>query len=88
MLLLIFYLRKRIGKLGLKKILFSGLKSFAAAAATGISAWYACKISANLFISVPAALLAAAAAFFITAKILKSEELGVFLEMLKKTNNN
>ena len=84
MILLIFYLRKRIGKLGLKKILFSGLKSFAAAAATGISALYACKISANLFISVPFAVLAGAAAFFIIAKLLKSEELNAFLTTMKR----
>ena len=86
MFLLIILLRKRIGKLGLKKIIFSGLKSFAAAAATGIAAWYACKISAILFIAVPAAILSGAAAFFITAKILKSEELGVFMHIFNRKN--
>ena len=84
MVLLIFYLRKRIGKIGLKKILSSGLKSFTAALATGVSAWYACKISPNLFLSVPFAIFAGTAIFFIITKIAKSEELNVVLQMLKR----
>jgi len=84
MVLLIFYLRKRIGKIGLKKILLSGLKSFTAALATGISAWHAVKISANLFISVPFAIFVGTAIFAIIVKLLKSEEVDVFLQMFKK----
>lgn len=83
MFLLILYLRKRIGKIGLKKIIFSGIKSFIAAAATGVAAWYVCKVSDIVFISVPAAILAGAATFFIIAKLLKSEELDIVVQMFK-----
>lgn len=84
MFLLILYLRKRIGRLGLKKIIISGSKSLIAAAATGIAAWYACKVSDIVFIAVPAAILAGMAAFLIAAKILRSEELDVVLQMFKR----
>ncbi|MDR1695721.1 MAG: murein biosynthesis integral membrane protein MurJ [Endomicrobium sp.] len=84
-LILVIYLRKRIGKIGLKKILFSSLKSFAAAVLTAVAAFYACKISPILFISVPAAIISGAAVFFVSAKILKAEELGAFMRMFKKS---
>jgi putative peptidoglycan lipid II flippase len=84
MFLLILYLRKRIGKLGLKRIMFSAIKSLVAAAATGAAAWYTCKISDIVFISVPAAILAGIMAFFIVSKTLKSEELDVVLNIFKR----
>jgi putative peptidoglycan lipid II flippase len=82
--LLIVWLKKRLGKLGLKKILFSSLKSAAAAAITAIAAFYACKISQNVFISVPVSVIAGSAAFFLTAKLLKSEELKIFVRTFKR----
>lgn len=84
MILLIFYLRKRIGSLGIKKILHSGSKSLLAAVFTGIAAFFTIQISDNLFISVPSAILTGILVFFITAKFLKSEELSVFTSLLSK----
>ncbi|AKL97858.1 murein biosynthesis integral membrane protein MurJ [Endomicrobium proavitum] len=84
MILLIIYLRRKIGRLGIKKILLSGLKSLLASAATGVAAFFACKVSGSLFISVPAAIAAGAVAFFIIAKLLKSEELSVFTRLFNK----
>ncbi|MCL2776237.1 MAG: hypothetical protein FWD71_23290, partial [Oscillospiraceae bacterium] len=79
--LLALQLRKRIGKLGLKKMIFSGIKSSVAAAATGASAWGVCEfVHGHLFISVPAAIVIGVAVFFVVSKILKSEELDIFLQ--------
>lgn len=82
--LLILYLKKRIGGLGLKKIAFSGAKSTAAAAAAGISAWYVCGISENVFISVPAAIVAGVFAFFAVSKLSGSQELDSVLKIFKE----
>jgi putative peptidoglycan lipid II flippase len=82
--LLVLYLRKRAVQIGLKKIMFSGFKSFASAAAAGAAAYFVCRVSGNPFISVPSAVLAGVAAFFIAALLLKSEELYAFLHMFKK----
>lgn len=82
--LLILYLKKRIGGLGLKKIAFSGAKSTAAAAAAGISAWYVCGISENVFISVPAAIAAGVFAFFAVSKLSGSQELDSVLKIFKE----
>lgn len=84
LLLLIFYLRKRIGKLGLKKIVFSGIKSVISAAATGAAAWYMCAVSDNLFIAVPAAVISGVLVFLIFSKLLKSEELETFMRIYEK----
>ncbi|MDR2191330.1 MAG: murein biosynthesis integral membrane protein MurJ [Endomicrobium sp.] len=84
LLLLIFWLKKRLGKIGLTKMFFSFAKSFAASILTAITAFYACKVSQNAFISVPVSIFAGASVFFITAKILKSQELKGFVQILKK----
>jgi putative peptidoglycan lipid II flippase len=84
LLLLILWLKKRLGKIGLKKILFSSIKSFIAAAATAAAAFFACKISQNEFISTPFSIFAGALIFFITAKLLKSEELQSLFQIFKK----
>lgn len=85
LLLLVIWLKKRLGKIGLKKILFSSVKSFTGAILTGIAAFYACKISPSLFISVPFAVISGTAVFLISAKILKSEELGAFMRVFEKS---
>jgi putative peptidoglycan lipid II flippase len=84
LLLLILWLKKRLGKIGLTKILFSSLKSFTSAILTAIAAFYACKISQNVFVCVPASIFAGSAIFFITAKLLKSEELQGLIQIFKK----
>jgi putative peptidoglycan lipid II flippase len=84
LLLLVFWLKKRLGNIGLKKILFSSLKSFGAAIATAAAAFFACKISQNEFISAPISIFVGALTFFITAKLLKSEELQSLFQIFKK----
>jgi len=84
MALLVFFLRKKIGKIGFKKILFSGIKTLIASAALGAVAYYTAGMHHRLFITVPVAIICALAAFFIVSKILKSEELQVFERIFKK----
>ncbi|MDR1941898.1 MAG: murein biosynthesis integral membrane protein MurJ [Endomicrobium sp.] len=82
--ILIAILRRKIGKIGCAKIFSSSLKSFAASLLTGLTAFYACKISQNLFIAVPVSVFCATIVFFITAKILKSEEIKYLLQLAKR----
>jgi putative peptidoglycan lipid II flippase len=82
--LLAVYLKKRIGRLGLKKILFSSSKSLFASIITGITAWSVCRISENLFISVPISIISGLAAFVAVSYILKSEELNSFMQFLSR----
>ncbi|MDR2399444.1 MAG: murein biosynthesis integral membrane protein MurJ [Endomicrobium sp.] len=72
---LAIYLRKCIGNLGLKQVIFSSFKSLIASIITAVVAWNACKVSDNLFICVPIAIFCAILAFVASAYILKSEEL-------------
>ncbi|MCA6070665.1 MAG: murein biosynthesis integral membrane protein MurJ [Endomicrobium sp.] len=83
-ILLAVYLKKRIGKLGIKQILFSSLKSLMAAVVTGITAWNVCKISENLFVSVPTAIILGLIAFVAVSYILKSEELKTFTHIFSR----
>jgi putative peptidoglycan lipid II flippase len=82
--LLATYLKKRIGRLGLKKILFSSSKSLFASVITGIAAWNACKISENLFISVFISIISGLVAFAAVSYILKSEELNLLIQFLSR----
>jgi putative peptidoglycan lipid II flippase len=77
--LLTLCLKFRIGRLGLKKILFSAFKSFFASIITGIVAWSVCKISKDLFISVPAAVISGIISFILASYVLKSEELRILM---------
>jgi putative peptidoglycan lipid II flippase len=77
-ILLAVYLRKRIGRFGLKLIIFSSCKSFISSIITAIAAWNICKVSDNLFVSVPVAIVLSLAVFIISSYILKSEELKTF----------
>ncbi|MDR3281709.1 MAG: murein biosynthesis integral membrane protein MurJ [Endomicrobium sp.] len=81
-LLLILCLKLRIGRLGLKKILFSTFKSFFASIVSGIVAWSICKVSLNLFISVPVAIISGVISFIVVSYILKSEELKILMHSL------
>jgi putative peptidoglycan lipid II flippase len=83
-ILLTVYLKKRIGKLGLKQILFSSLKALLASVITGITAWNVCRISENLFISVPVSIFSGLIVFAAVSYALKSEELNLFLQFLSK----
>ncbi|MDR3071842.1 MAG: murein biosynthesis integral membrane protein MurJ [Endomicrobium sp.] len=83
-LLLAAYLRKRIGRLGLKKILFSTFKSLIASVITGVVAWNMCKISEKLFISVPTSIVLGLITFITVSYILKSEELETFMHIFSK----
>jgi putative peptidoglycan lipid II flippase len=76
-ILLVIYLRKHIGNFGLKQIIFSSCKSLIASIATAIVAWNACKVSDNLFISVPSTILLGILTFVVCAYILRSEELKI-----------
>ncbi|MCL2485489.1 MAG: murein biosynthesis integral membrane protein MurJ [Endomicrobia bacterium] len=82
--LLVIWLKKRMGKIGMRNILISSAKSFVAAIFTAVTAFYSIQISQNLFIAVPFAVFAGSAAFFLTALFLKSEEVKVFAKILKK----
>jgi putative peptidoglycan lipid II flippase len=77
-ILLAVYLRRRIGRFGLRFIIFSFCKSFISSMITAIVAWNACKVSGNLFISVPAAIILSLLAFIVSSYILRSEELKTF----------
>lgn len=74
-IVLTIYLRKRIGNLGLKQVMFSSFKSLIASIITAAVALNACKISDNLFICVPVAIFCGILAFIASSYILKSEEL-------------
>jgi putative peptidoglycan lipid II flippase len=82
--LLAVYLKKRIGRLGLKKTLFSSSKSLLASVVTGITAWNACRISENLFTSVSISIISGLVSFAAVSYILKSEELNLFMQFLSK----
>jgi len=82
--LLSWILRKRIGKLGLKKIVYSTMKSLIASAATGVTAvLVVSSVHRSLFVSVPAAIAAGAIVFFAVAKLLNSEEVQVSINIIK-----
>ncbi|MCA6080385.1 MAG: murein biosynthesis integral membrane protein MurJ [Endomicrobium sp.] len=83
-ILLVIYLKKRIGELGLKQMLFSSSKSLLAATVTGITSWNMCRISDNLIIAVPIAIISGFIAFIIVSYILKIEELKIFLSIFSK----
>jgi putative peptidoglycan lipid II flippase len=74
-IVLAIYLRKRIGNLGLKQVMFSSFKSLIASIITAVVAWNACKVSENLFICIPVAIFCGILAFIASSYILKSEEL-------------
>jgi putative peptidoglycan lipid II flippase len=78
------YLKKHIGNIEVKLIIVSTLKSFIASIFTGVAAWYACKISTSLFLSVPFAILSSCIVFVIVSYILKSKELKSFFNVLSK----
>jgi putative peptidoglycan lipid II flippase len=86
-ILLVIYLKKRIGKLGIKQILFSSLKSLLAAIVAGIAAWNICKISENLFIAVSSAIFSGLITFITVSYILKSEELKTFVHIFSINKN-
>jgi putative peptidoglycan lipid II flippase len=79
-------LKKYIGNFGIKRILFSGLKSVTTSSIIGILAWYVCGTSKNLFISVPVAILSGVVILILISYILKSEELKPFLSIFLKYN--
>jgi putative peptidoglycan lipid II flippase len=84
LILLVVYLKKRIAKIGLRQILFSSLKSLLATVGTAVMAWNMCKISENLFIAVPTAIISGLAIFVAISYILKSEELKTFAHVFLK----
>ena len=77
LLLLIIYLKKRIGRLDVQQILFSFLKTLLASVITGIVSYNVCKISERLFISVPISIILGVMIFILVSYILKSEELRI-----------
>ena len=82
--LLAMLLRKKIGKIGLKKIVYSTLKSVAAALAAGLAAFFSINVSQSVFIAVPVAIMAGAVAFFVFAKIFNAEEMSVLKNILSR----
>jgi putative peptidoglycan lipid II flippase len=87
LMLLALYLKKHIGKIDLKQILFSSSKSLLATVGTGVVAWNMCKISENLFIAVPVAIISGLIAFVAVSYILKSEELKTFVHFFQEVKN-
>jgi putative peptidoglycan lipid II flippase len=83
-ILLLLYLRKRIGNIGLNQIIFSSCRSLIASIITAIVAWNACKVSDNLFISVPIAIALGLLAFVVSAYIFRSEELKTVKSMFSR----
>ncbi|MDR2351173.1 MAG: murein biosynthesis integral membrane protein MurJ [Endomicrobium sp.] len=77
-ILLAIYLRRHIGRFGLRLIIFSSCKSFISSIIAAIAAWNACKVSDNLFVSVPAAIALSLVVFVVSSSILRSEELKIF----------
>jgi uncharacterized membrane protein YjjP (DUF1212 family) len=55
-----------------------------AAVATGITSWNMCRISDNLIIAVPIAIISGFIVFIIVSYILRIEELKVFLSIFSK----
>jgi putative peptidoglycan lipid II flippase len=86
-ILLAICLKKRIGRLGFKQIMFSTFKSLISSVVTGIVAWNICKISVNLFISVPCAIIFGLITFVAVAYILKSEELKTFAHVFSRNTS-
>jgi putative peptidoglycan lipid II flippase len=87
-ILLAIYLKKRIGALEIKQILFSSSKSLLAAVFTGIMAWNMCKISGNLLIAVFVAIVSGLATFITVSYILKSEELKILGHIFSRNKDN
>jgi len=79
LLLLIIYLKRRIGGLNLQRILLSFLKTFLASIIMAIVSYNVCKISKKLFISVPVSIVSGIIIFILVLYALKSEELKAVL---------
>jgi putative peptidoglycan lipid II flippase len=83
-ILLALYLRKSIGRFGLRQIMFSFGKSLIASIITAIVAWNTCHVSDNLFICVPTAIIVSCFAFVVSAYILRSEEIKIFKSVFSR----
>jgi putative peptidoglycan lipid II flippase len=83
-ILLALYLRKSIGRFGLRQIMFSFGKSLTASIITAIVAWNTCHVSDNLFICVPTAIIVSCFAFVVSAYILRSEEIKIFKSVFSR----
>jgi putative peptidoglycan lipid II flippase len=83
-ILLAVYLKKCIGRLGFKQILFSFLKSSIASIVTGIVAWNMCKVSKILILAVPISIFSGLIGFIVVACILRCEELKIIKHIFFK----
>ncbi|MDR0486099.1 MAG: polysaccharide biosynthesis C-terminal domain-containing protein, partial [Elusimicrobiota bacterium] len=83
--ILAYILRKKIGALGIHKIIKTILKTAASAALSSISAYFLCReLPLNIYLSVFISIFAAVFIFITASKILKSEELEICLNALKR----
>jgi putative peptidoglycan lipid II flippase len=82
LLLLIIYLRKKIGLLGFKSILLSGFKTLIASVFAGVGAYIVCDNISSIYIGVFASIICAIIVFFIFSKILNSQELQVLIYLI------
>jgi CRISPR/Cas system CMR subunit Cmr4 (Cas7 group RAMP superfamily) len=55
-----------------------------AAIATGITSWNMCRVSDNLIIAVPVAIISGFIVFIVVSYILRVEELRIFLSIFSK----
>jgi putative peptidoglycan lipid II flippase len=83
--LLAFSLNKKIGSFKLKQIFFCAGKTFICSCFGAAAAFFAVKVCKNLFVCVPFAVFCAVVVFILLSKLLRSEELNIFLSILKKT---
>jgi putative peptidoglycan lipid II flippase len=85
LVLLAYFLRKKIGLLGGRQIIISFIKTLISAIVSGLIAWLICNnISGNIYISVFISIIAAIVVFIIISKCFKSQELDMCFNILKK----
>jgi putative peptidoglycan lipid II flippase len=82
--LLAVILRKKIGRIDLKQIVYSSIKSFTAAAVMALAAFYAASLFTNLFISVPLGIISGFIVFILISYLLKSAEFESLMQSFKK----
>jgi putative peptidoglycan lipid II flippase len=83
--LLAYYLRKKIGRLGVKNILVSGGKTLISSILAGASAYFvSVNITSNIYIAVFLAIMSAIIVFLIMSKLLNSQELNACIAIIKR----
>jgi putative peptidoglycan lipid II flippase len=86
--LLAYFLRKKIGRLGIKNIIISGSKTLFSSILAGAAAYFvSANITSNIYASVFLAIASAITIFIISSKLLNSQELNGCIAIIKKPKN-